>query len=77
MPLSGTQHTVLRFLLYRAPLITPIDDILELCFPDGNTSVRSLTSLFHVINKRAALIDPRPLIESVYGKGYRLRDGIL
>ncbi len=77
MPLSGAQHTILRFLLYRAPLITPIDDILELCFPNGNTSVRSLTSQLHAINRRARLIDPRPLIESVYGKGYRLRDGIL
>lgn len=77
MPLSKAQHTLLRFLLYRAPLITPIDDILELCFPNGNTSASALMSQLHAINKRAALIDPRPLIENVYGKGYRLRDGIL
>ena len=77
MPLSARQHTILRFLLYRAPRLTSADDLMELCFPECNTGIANLTAQIRAINRRALLIDPRPLIVNEYGKGYRLRDGIL
>ena len=74
--LSKTEHTILRCLLYRSPSITSADDLMSLCYPTGRQNISNLAVQIRRINRRASLIDPRPLIVNVYGKGYRLRDGI-
>ena len=77
LPLSPREHDILRCLLYRAPRLTSIDDLMSLCFRGGRQKAENIPVHISNINKRAARIDPRPLIVNVYGKGYRLRDGIL
>lgn len=77
LPLSPRAHSILRCLFYRAPLETSADDLMSLCYTGEHKSISNLTVQIHEINKRALKIDPRLLIVSVYGKGYRLRDGIL
>jgi DNA-binding response OmpR family regulator len=77
MPLSPKEHTILRCLFYRSPYETSADDLLSLCYPTEPVKRENLTVLIARINRKAALIDPNPLIVNRYGKGYRLRDGIL
>lgn len=77
LPLTPREHLILRCLFYRAPEITSKDDLTELCYPTGMQSVQNVVVQIGNINKKASVIDPRPLIVNVYGKGYRLRDGIL
>ena len=77
MPLSVQEHKILRFLFYRAPLTTSIDDLASICYVDGSQCVENVSVMIARINRHAAAIDPRPLIVNEYGKGYRLRDGIL
>jgi len=77
MPLSVQEHKILRFLFYRAPRPTSIDDIASICYVDGTQRVENVSVMIARINRHAAEIDPRPLIVNEYGKGYRLRDGIL
>jgi hypothetical protein len=77
MPLSVQEHKILRFLFYRAPRPTSIDDIAQICYVDGKQRVENVSVMIARINRHAAEIDPRPLIVNEYGKGYRLRDGIL
>ena len=77
MPLSVQEHKILRFLFYRAPLATSIDDLASICYVDGSQRVENVSVMIARINRHAAAIDPRPLIVNEYGKGYRLRDGIL
>lgn len=77
LPLTPREHLILRFLFYRAPLVTSRDDLTELCYPTGWQGVQNVVVQIQRINRKAARIDPRPLIVNVYGKGYRLRDGIL
>lgn len=77
LPLTKTEHAILRFLFYRSPRLTSADDIFQLCFPLGGCRAHGIPLHIHNINKRAALIDERPLIVNTYGKGYRLRDGVL
>ncbi|MBQ9784940.1 MAG: winged helix-turn-helix domain-containing protein [Clostridia bacterium] len=77
LPLSPREHALLRCLFYRSPSPTTADDLLSLCCPDERIGISNVAVTVHAINKRAAAIDPRPLIVSVYGKGYRLRDGIV
>ena len=78
-PLDVTprEHGILRCLFYRAPCLTTADDLLTLCYPEGTQSYANLAIQIRSINRRAAKIDPRPLIVNVYGKGYRLRNGIV
>lgn len=75
--LSEREYEVLRCLFYRAPLVTTADDLMSLCYPCGRQSIANLSVVIGKINRRAAAIDGRKLIENCYGKGYRLRDGIL
>ncbi len=77
LPLSPREHAILRCLFYRSPRPTSSDDLMSLCYPLERKSISNLAVLIRRINQRAAKIDPRPLIVSVYAKGYRLRDGIL
>lgn len=77
LPLSPREHVLLRCLFYRAPRLTSCDDLLSLCYPTDPPTAASLSVTVSAINRRASAIDPRPLIVNVYGKGYRLRRGIL
>lgn len=77
MPLSVQEHKILRFLFYRAPRPTSLDDIAQICYVDGKQRVENVSVMIARINRHAAEIDPRPLIVNEYGKGYRLRNGIL
>ncbi len=76
-PLPPRAHTILRCIFYRAPALTSTRDLLRLCYPEGTQSADNLAIQIRKINLLAKRIDPRPLIVNVYGKGYRLRDGIL
>ncbi len=76
LPLSQTEHTILRCLLYRFPHLTSSDDLMSLCYPLGGQSLSNLAVQIRRINERAAKIDPRPLIVNVYSKGYRLREDL-
>ena len=77
MPLSPRAHNILRCLFYRAPHVTTADELMSLCYPCEYKSISNLAVQIHEINRHAMKIDPRPLIVNVYGKGYRLRDGIV
>ncbi len=79
LSLTPREHTILRCLFYRSPRVTSADDLLSLCFSDakGGLSAANLPTHIASINRRAREIDPRPLIVNVYGKGYRLRDGVV
>jgi len=74
--LTPTEHTLLRCLFYRSPHLTCADELLTLCFPDGKQGKANLAVHIANINRKASLIYPTPLIVNVYGKGYRLRDGL-
>ena len=75
LSLSPTEHMLLRCLFYRYPHVTSADELLTLCF-DRAQSAANLSVHISNINRRAAQLDPRPLIVNVYGKGYRLRHGL-
>ena len=77
LPLSPAEFRILHCVFYRSPRPTNSDHLVALCASDGASSEESLAVLIHRINQKAAKIDPRPLIVNEYGKGYRLRDGIL
>ena len=75
--LSQKAFTVLRCIFYRHPNLISTEDLMSLCYPDGRETVGNLAVQIHHINKCALAIDPRPLVVNEYGKGYKLRDGIL
>ena len=77
MPLSPREHEILRCLLYRSPEYTAADDLLTLCYPEGDQAQSNLTVQIRNINRRAQSIDPRRLIVNRRGLGYRLRHGIV
>jgi hypothetical protein len=77
LPLSRHAHEVLRCLFYRSPCTTGAEDLMTLCLPDDLRCRDNLARQICTINSQAARIDPRPLVVSVNGSGYRLRDGIL
>ena len=77
LSLSPAEFRILHCIFYRSPSHTSTEQLVALCANDGASSEDSLTVLIHRINQKAAKIDPRPLIVNEYGKGYRLRDGIL
>ncbi len=76
-PLSPREHALLRCIFYRSPAPTSADDLMSLCYANECLGISNVGVTVHAINRRAAEIDPRPLIVNVYGKGYRLRDGIV
>ncbi len=77
LPLSRREHLILRFLFYRAPKCASPQEIMEVCYADGAHHTANVAIMVSRINRHAARIDPRPLIVNEYGKGYRLRRGIL
>ena len=75
--LSPREFTILHCIFYRSPRPTSKDDLIELCYPDVGQVIGNIAVQIQAINRKAARIDRRPLIVNVYGKGYRLRDGII
>lgn len=70
-------YRLLQCLFYRYPALTSTEDLMALCYPEGHEQAGNLAVQIHRINQCAAKIDPRPLVVNQYGKGYRLRSGIL
>ncbi len=77
LPLSPRQLSLLRFLFLRAP--KPVDsfELLSVCFPESTQRDANLAVQISRINQTAVRCSGMPLIESVYGFGYRLRSGIV
>ena len=75
--LTPREHSILRCLFYRTPHVTSKEDLMELCYPEGTQNLQNVVVQIRQINQKAAKIDRRPLIVNLYGKGYRLRSGIL
>lgn len=76
LSLSPRAWQILRCLLYRAPRVTSAADLFELCYPMGG-SASNVAVQIHRINAAAKKLFPLPLIVNLYGKGYKIRDGIL
>ena len=76
-PLSPAEFRILHCIFYHSPRPTSTELLVALSANEGAKNEDSLAVLIHRINQKAALIDPRPLIINEYGKGYRLRDGIV
>ena len=74
LPLAPMEKELLHCLFYRYPRVTDADDLLTLCAPFERISRSALSVWISNINRKARLLDPRPLILCQYGKGYRLRD---
>jgi DNA-binding response OmpR family regulator len=77
LPLSPAEFRILHCIFYHSPRPTSTELLIALLANEGAKSEDALGVLIHRINQKAAEIDPRPLIVNEYGKGYRLRDGIL
>ena len=77
LPLSPAEFRVLHCIFYHSPRPTSTELLIALSAGEGAKNETALAVLIHRINQKAAKIDPRPLIVNEYGKGYRLRDGIL
>lgn len=77
LPLSPAEFRILHCIFYHSPRPTNTELLVALSAKEGAKNEAALAVLIHRINQKAAQIDPRPLIVNEYGKGYRLRDGIL
>ena len=77
MTLSPSEYRILHCIFYHSPRPTSTTLLVSLLTNDGAKNETSLAVLIHRINQKAAEVDPRPLIVNEYGKGYRLRDGII
>ena len=77
LSLSPAEFRILHCIFYHSPRPTSTELLVALSAGEGAKNETSLAVLIHRINQKAAEIDPRPLIVNEYGKGYRLRDGIL
>ena len=77
MTLSPSEYRVLHCIFYHSPRPTSTALLTSLLANEGAKNESALAVLIHRINQKAAEIDPRPLIVNEYGKGYRLRYGII
>ena len=77
MTLSPSEYRILHCIFYHSPKPTGTELLLALLGSEGAKTETALAVLIHRINQKAAEIDPRQLIINEYGKGYRLRDGII
>lgn len=77
LPLSPAEFRILHCIFYHSPRPTSTELLVALSAGEGSKNETALAVLIHRINQKAAEIDPRPLIVNEYGKGYRLRDGII
>ncbi len=77
LSLSPGEHRLLHCIFYHAPHVVHAKLLAKLCFPTEENATDTVATMIRRINKKAAAIDPRPLIKTGYGKGYWLREGIL
>ena len=77
LSLSPAEYRILHCIFYHSPRPTSTELLLALSANEGAKNEATLAILIHRINQKAARIDPRPLIVNEYGKGYRLREGII
>ena len=67
LPLAPMEREILRCLFYRYPRVTEADDLLTLCAPFEHISRSALSVWISNINRKARLLDRRPLILCQYG----------
>ena len=77
LPLSDYEYRLLLCLFRNAPHAVRTDDLLSNAFPNGSTPRHTLWTLVKRINQSAQRISGLRLVQSVYGTGYRLSDGIV
>ena len=75
--LSDYENRFLLSLFRCAPNAVRTDDLLSEAFPNANTPKSTLWTLAKRINQAAEEISGLRLVQSVYGVGYRLCDGIV
>ena len=75
--LSQKEYELLRILFYRAPRWTCANDLMELCYPEGDTKISALFALVSRINKKVKEFGESPLILSEKKVGYRLRSTVM
>ena len=77
LPLSDYEYRFLLCLFRNAPNATKTDILLSEAFPNAGTPKTTLWSLAKRINQASGAISGLRLIQSSYGIGYRLSDGIV
>ena len=75
--LSDYEYRVLLCLFRHAPRFVTTDELLSTAFPSARTPQNTLSITVKRINDAAKAISGLKLVQSVYGKGYRLCDGIV
>ena len=77
LSLSDYEYRLLLCLFRHAPKAVSTDELLSTIFPSAHTPQSTLSTLAKRINEAARSISGLKLVQSVYGKGYRLCDGIV
>jgi len=77
LALSDYEYRLLLCLFRHAPKAVSTDELLSTAFPSIHTPMSTLPTMVKRINDAAKAISGLKLVQSVYGKGYRLCDGIV
>ncbi len=77
LSLSDYEYRLLLCLFRHAPNAVNTDELLSTAFPSAQTPQSTLSTMVKRINDAARSISGLKLVQSVYGKGYRLCDGIV
>ena len=77
LSLSDYEYRLLLCLFRHAPEAVSTDELLSGVFPSARTPQSTLSTMAKRINDAAKRISGLKLVQSVYGKGYRLCDGIV
>ena len=77
LSLSDYEYRLLLCLFRHAPKAVSTDELLSSAFPNAHTPQNTLSTMVKRINDTARSISGLRLVQLVYGKGYRLCDGIV
>jgi DNA-binding response OmpR family regulator len=77
LTLTDYEYRFLLCLLRNAPTVVRADVLLSEAFSDNRAPQSTLRTLASRINQAAQAVSGLRLVQSVYGKGYRLCDGIM
>ena len=77
LDLSDYEYRLLLCLFRHAPKMVSTDELLSTAFPSAHTPLSTLSTIAKRINDASRAISGLKLVQSVYGKGYRLCDGIV
>ena len=77
LALSDYEYRLLLCLFRHAPNAVNTDELLSTAFPNAQTPQSTLSTMVKRINDAARCISGLKLVQSIYGKGYRLCDGIV